>query len=215
MGQALAGASMIRNTSRHQVGPVRCAAWRALAGLAALAAAALLAGCATDGEVAATTGGRTLAFESIDGPPRPVFDKLVTQLAADANARALKIVSREGTAHYRIRAYLAAIVTRGKTAIHWVWDVYDADGHRMARLAGEAPAGQSANDAWSDADDRVIGQIADAGMRQLAAFAAGAASPAPAATAAAVETPEPAVATADVRVASVVQSTAAIGAGAR
>jgi hypothetical protein len=214
MGQVPAGASMIRNTSRHQVGPVRCVAWRSLAGLAALAAAALLAGCATDGEVA-TTGSRTLAFESIDGPPRPVLDKLVTQLAADANARALKIVSREGAAHYRVRAYLAAIVTRGKTAIHWVWDVYDAEGHRMTRLAGEAPAGQSASDAWSDADDRVIGQIADAGMRQLAAFAAGAASPAPAAATAAVETVDPTVATADVRVASVAQSTAATGAGAR
>ena len=58
----------------------------------------LLAACQTDnGFVTGSLGGngpRAIAFESIDGPPPTVFERLVAQLTKEAEARKLPIVSR-------------------------------------------------------------------------------------------------------------------------
>ena len=100
----------------------------------------------------ASTGGgsgATVTFESIDGPPPQVFDRMVGVLDSESKLRNLSIVSREGTASYRVRSYLAAQVNHGRTTISWVWDVYDANQQRALRLAGEEPAGKSGRDAWA------------------------------------------------------------------
>ena len=82
-------------------------------------------------------GGPTVAFESIDGPPPQVFDRMVSVLDSESKLRNLSIVSREGGASYRVRSYLSAQVVRGKTVIAWVWDVYDSNQQRALRLSGE------------------------------------------------------------------------------
>ena len=82
-------------------------------------------------------GGATVAFESIDGPPPQVFDRMVSVLDSESKLRNLSIVSREGGASYRVRSYLSAQVVRGKTVIAWVWDVYDNNQQRALRLSGE------------------------------------------------------------------------------
>jgi hypothetical protein len=76
-------------------------------------------------------------------------------------------VSREGSASYRIRSYLAAQVSRGRATIAWVWDVYDRDQQRAIRLSGEEPAGKAGRDAWAAADDVVLRRIAQAGLTGL------------------------------------------------
>ena len=58
-------------------------------------------------------GGPTVAFESIDGPPPQVFDRMVSVLDSESKLRNLSIVSREGGASYRVRSYLSAQVVRG------------------------------------------------------------------------------------------------------
>jgi len=139
--------------------------------IAVAAGAPLLAGC-----TAQSPGGgygATVAFESIDGPPLPVFDRLVAHLDFEAQARQVAVVSRQMPARYRVRAYLIPRVAGRRTTIGWVWDVYDADLNRAMRIAGEEPAGRSGGDAWALADDRVLGRIAEAGMIRLAAFASG------------------------------------------
>ena len=78
-------------------------------------------------------GSPTVAFESIDGPPPHVFDRMVDVLDSESRLRNLSIVSREGSASYRVRSYLAAQVSRGRTVIAWVWDVYDRDQQRALR----------------------------------------------------------------------------------
>ena len=55
-------------------------------------------------------------------------------LDSESKLRNLSIVSREGSASYRVRSYLAAQVSRGRTTIAWVWDVYDRDQQRALRL---------------------------------------------------------------------------------
>ncbi len=134
-----------------------------------LAIACALGGCAGGGAASgsfamATGSSATVAFESIDGPPPQIFDRMVDVLDSESKLRNLSIVSREGTASYRVRSYLAAQVNRGRTTIAWVWDVYDRDQQRALRLAGEEPAGKAGRDPWIAADDLVLRKIAQAGL---------------------------------------------------
>jgi hypothetical protein len=166
-------------------------AYRTVIAAALLAAASALGGCAGgsattgSGSYAMATsagGGPTVAFESIDGPPPQVFDRMVGVLDSESKLRNLSIVSREGGASYRVRSYLSAQVVRGKTVIAWVWDVYDNSQQRALRLSGEEPAGKAGRDAWAAADDLVLRKIAQAGLSGLSSMINGTpdAAPAPA-----------------------------------
>ena len=149
---------------------------RAAAAAALLAIACALGGCAGGGAVggsfamASAESGPTIAFESIDGPPPQVFDRMVGVLDSESRLRSLSIVSREGAAAYRIRSYLAAQVSRGRTTIAWVWDVYDQNQQRALRLSGEEAGGKAGRDAWAAADDLVLRKIAQAGLSGLASM---------------------------------------------
>ena len=162
---------------------------RAAIAAALLVAAGALGGCAGGGAsnsyaMASTGGGggSTVAFESIDGPPPQVFDRMVSVLDSESKLRNLSIVSREGGASYRVRSYLSAQVVRGRTVIAWVWDVYDNNQQRALRLSGEEPGGKSGRDAWAAADDLVLRKIAQAGFSGLSSMINGTpdAAPAPA-----------------------------------
>src|SRR5579871_5974405 len=158
-----------------------------------LAVACALGGCAGGGTASNsfamasnTTSGPTVAFESIDGPPPQVFERMVSVLDSESKLRSLAIVSREGSAAYRVRGYLSAQVVHGHTVIAWVWDVYDRDQQRALRLSGEEAAGKAGRDPWAAADDIVLRKIAQAGLSGLSSMINGAptdtapASPAPA-----------------------------------
>src|SRR5712671_344625 len=157
-----------------------------------LAIACGLGGCAGGGAasgayaMASSGSGPTVAFESIDGPPPQVFDRMVSVLDSESKLRNLSIVSREGAASYRVRSYLSAQISRGRATIAWVWDVYDRDQQRALRLSGEEPAGKAGRDAWAAADDLVLRRIAQAGLTGLSGMINGtapadvpAATPAP------------------------------------
>ena len=134
--------------------------------LAAGVLAALgLAGCATHeplftGSIQ-PTGAQSIAFESIDGPPKPVFDRLVRTLAAAAAARKLPVVSHTGPAVFRVRAYLATHVEKKQATLSWVWDIFDARYHRAFRLAGEEHLGPArGGDVWAQCDDVTLARVA-------------------------------------------------------
>jgi hypothetical protein len=143
--------------------------------LAAALCAAALGGCVTasPGPVAGRSGGATIAFETIDGPPPQVFDRLVRNLNREAQSRNLPVVSREAPATYRVRGYLSAQVRRGQTLIAWVWDVYDAAQERTLRLSGEETSGKAGRDAWATASDAVLTRIAQATMNGITGLADG------------------------------------------
>lgn len=174
---------------------------RAIIAAALLVVACGFGGCA--GGVAASASyamapsggsGATVAFESIDGPPPPVFDRMVNVLDTESKLRNLSIVSREGGASYRVRSYLSAQVVRGRTMISWVWDVYDNNQQRALRLSGEEPAGKAGRDAWAAADDLVLRKIAQAGLSGLSSMINGtpeAPPPAPGLRGSAVASVEP------------------------
>jgi len=149
-----------------------------------LALLAGLGGCVTEGGPGpvASAGGTTVAFESIDGPPPPVFDRMVTMLDSESKLRNIAVVSREGGAAYRVRSYLSAQIRGNRTNIAWVWDVYDRNQQRALRLSGEEPAG-TGRDAWAQANDVVLRRIAQAGFTGLTGLVNGGlpSEPAPAA----------------------------------
>jgi hypothetical protein len=148
--------------------------------LALLAVALTAGGCVTDGRMnsyAQQGIGATLAFDSIDGPPPQVFERFVEELNAEAQAKALPIVSRDGTATYRVRAYLAAQISRGRTSIAWTFDIYEAGQQRALRLTGEEVAGKPGRDAWTVADGQLLRRIAQNGMTGVAALMNGTREP--------------------------------------
>jgi hypothetical protein len=160
---------------------------RALMAAALLVISCALGGCAGGGAASGSYamapsagGGPTVAFESIDGPPPQVFDRMVSVLDSESKLRNLSIVSREGGASYRVRSYLSAQVVRGKAVIAWVWDVYDNNQQRALRLSGEEPAGKAGRDAWAAADDLVLRKIAQAGLSGLSGMVNGSPDAAPA-----------------------------------
>jgi hypothetical protein len=138
-----------------------------------------LGACASGGAgngsfaMASAEAGPTVAFESIDGPPPQVFDRMVSVLDSESKLRSLTIASREGAATYRVRSYLSAQVNRGRAVIAWVWDVYDRDQQRALRLSGEEPGGKVGRDAWAAADDLLLRKIAQAGLSGLSAMVNG------------------------------------------
>ena len=151
-----------------------------------LAAASALGGCAAGGAatsssfaMATDAAGPTITFESIDGPPPQVFDRMVSVLDSESKLRSLAIVSRETAAAYRVRFYLSAQVVHGRTVIAWVWDVYDRDQQRALRLSGEEPAGKGGRDPWAAADDLVLRKIAQAGLSGLTSMVNGGPADAP------------------------------------
>lgn len=161
--------------------------------------AALVVACAactetTSSNVALTTAssGPTIAFESIDGPPVGVFNRLVDNISSEAQSRNVAIASREGAANYRVRGYLAAQVIRGRTHISWVWDVYDDVKVRALRIRGEEAGGRAGGDPWSIADEQMLRRIARTSVDRLAAFLRNPDGPAgPDAAIADVSEPEP------------------------
>ena len=144
---------------------------RTVAAVTLLAMACGLGGCAASASFAmASNDGPTVTFESIDGPPPQVFERMVNVLDSESKLRSLSIVSRETAAAYRVRSYLAAEVSHGRTVIAWVWDVYDRDQQRALRLSGEEPTGKAGRDPWTAADDLVLRKIAQAGLSGLSAM---------------------------------------------
>lgn len=170
----------------RQASPRLCAATRT-AIAAVLLAACALGGCAGSGggapgnafAMASSGGAATVTFESIDGPPPQVFDRMVSVLDSESKLRNLAIVSRENAATYRVRSYLSAQMVRGRTTIAWVWDVYDGGQQRALRLSGQEPAGKGGRDAWAAADDLVLRKIAQAGLSGLSSMVNGTPADAP------------------------------------
>jgi hypothetical protein len=177
--------------------------------MASLALCLMAAGCASIGQALGPSGlgssasnrDVSIAFESIDGLPRDLSQKLVRDLDEEAAALRIAVAPPGGEAAYRVRAYLAAHPRGATTSIAWAWDVYDAGLQRAVRLSGEEEAGPSAGHAparkgseergWTAADEAVLRRIARTGMLQLVDFMAST-PPAPAApTAPAPAAPAP------------------------
>jgi hypothetical protein len=131
-----------------------------------------LAGCNTTGSQTHAslpgTRGATVAFDSIDGAPREVFDRLVRGLNAEARSQNLAVVSRTDPSAFRVRGYFVAETEAKESAIHWVWDVYDNRQQRVLRISGKQTV--SGENPWQALGDPAVERIARDSIGQLATF---------------------------------------------
>lgn len=150
----------------------RCLVRAVLIGCIASGAAA----CKQDGPASLAMQqprGASVAFDIIDGLPRPQFQTLVERLNDEAQSRRLAVVSREGSSVYRVRGALSATVKRGQTTIAWTWDVFDTAEQRVFQIKGEETGTETirkVDEAWKVADDAMLRRIAQSSMDKLSAF---------------------------------------------
>ncbi len=171
--------------SRHPSNGLRAAPAVLRTGMLLMSLA--LAACQTDGAGMSANG--ALAFDSIDGPPKATFDKLVGHLSDEAQSRQVKVASREDQGAYRVKGYLSMHVERGKASCAYAWDVYDPGKSRVVRITGEEKGASTKGSAnWSACDDAVLARIADRSMADFAQALGVGGSTAPAAQPAPVET---------------------------
>jgi hypothetical protein len=136
--------------------------------------AVVLAGCNTTGTQSSAllsgAQGATVAFDSIDGAPRDVFDRLVQELNTQARSRNLAVVSRANPSAYRVRGYLVAERAAERSSIDWIWDVYDDRQQRVLRISGAQTVKGTQQDAWQAVDGPAVQKIAHDSVAQLATF---------------------------------------------
>ena len=135
-------------------------------------AASLLAGCNTTqpGLFAAGSRPASIAFDSIDGPPPDVFQRLVRDLNSEAKSRQLTVLSRDGEPTFRARGYMGAQIKTREASITWVWDVYDGERQRVLRISGEEKVAGKHRNPWEALDEAGVQNIARKSVEQLGAF---------------------------------------------
>jgi hypothetical protein len=152
-----------------------------------LALALSSAACTTTGGGLQTGQHSTVAFDRIDGLPPAVFDRYVRKLNDEAEAKRVPVVTREGFAPYRIKGYVSLWTRKREATISWVWEVFDSNGERVMRIAGDEKAGKAGRDPWQSVNDEVLARAARSGMEQLSVYFRGSDAQAPAVASAAPE----------------------------
>ncbi|MEM7192558.1 MAG: hypothetical protein AAF405_06750 [Pseudomonadota bacterium] len=150
---------------------------------AALAAvfglALLLAGCgggASMGNLMQGAGGLfagspKIAMGQVSGPPKSVTSQLTQALqTAGADRNLTFLPSGSAEADYTLRGYLLSAVDGSRSRISYIWDVNDASGTRVARVAGEEfVARGSSSNPWRGLNSAAMSNIANKTASQLAA----------------------------------------------
>ena len=155
-----------------------------------VAAVIVVAGCSsgdTVGELApipATPGAATLtgpaavgtasfAFEPFTGVPGNAADELTRRIADAAGREGLILVRRVGApATFRVKGYLTVVGNPTATTLTYVYDVYDASGRRLHRIAGQEPSGGTSGDPWSGITAETLEVVAERTVAALKAWLA-------------------------------------------
>jgi hypothetical protein len=166
----------------HRAGGVHLAH---MLSIAALIAPLGLAGCQEAGFEASVpprmAPGIPIAVEAIEGPPAEVTSALNAALAQAAADHQVTVVDDAQAPRFRLKGYVTASAAQdGKTALAYVWDVFDASKRRAQRITGtEEMAGDPA-EPWSNVDGKALQRLAGKSMDGIADFLASAAGASPA-----------------------------------
>ena len=115
------------------------------------------------------TEGVRFAFATVTGVPGQMRFDLEKALLKYAATRNLSIVVEDdATATYRVRGYLSAVGDQNGTLLVYTWDVHDAAGRPLHRIAGQQTGSGSATDPWAGIDTREIDDAARETIDKLA-----------------------------------------------
>lgn len=109
----------------------------------------------------------TVAFASLEGAPPDTAARFNSVFARDAADREITIADA-ASARYLVRGYLSAGPADTGTDVSFVYDIYDADRHRVDRVADLLTLPGSGPDAWALVDDRVMASLAGRSADDLA-----------------------------------------------
>jgi hypothetical protein len=124
--------------------------------------------------------GVPIIIETVEGPPAEVQTALSGAIARAAAAHQVMVVDDNAAARFHLRGYLTAYAADdGKTALAYVWDVFDNTNHRAQRVIGVEEMAANPADPWSGIDDRELQRIATKSMDGIADFLADAGNSAP------------------------------------
>jgi hypothetical protein len=146
----------------------------------AVAAVSLWAsGCQQGMDSAAVDApGVPVAVETIEGAPEALQAKVNAEVATQASARRIDLVSGESAPRYRLKGYLTAYPTEnGETALAFVWDVFDSSKKRAQRVSTTTMARGQSTDPWQQIGETQIAKAASQSMNQVASFLAASGSP--------------------------------------
>lgn len=166
-----------------------------VAGTIAGCAAQPLTGLFRSSDSGAVTGSVSapVAFQPVIGAPTKVSEQLTNQIKAAAGRQNVTIAAAGEKPVYRVQGYLAASPEGNQSKIAYIWDVTDADGKRVHRIAGEelVPV-KSGTDPWAGLDQATADKIANKTASDLAAWLPKTATPQPVSAPARPSGPRPA-----------------------
>ena len=144
-----------------------------------------LAACQDSGFEAAVPSrmapGVPITLEAVEGPPDAVQSALTAAFTQAAANHQVTVVDDSQSPRFRLKGYLTATTAPdGKTAVAYVWDVFDAANRRAQRVTGLEETGGDPANPWSRLDDRTLQRIASKSMDGIADYLASAGSAAPA-----------------------------------
>jgi hypothetical protein len=124
--------------------------------------------------------GVPIIVETVEGAPAEVQTALSGAIAKAAAAHQVTVVDDNAAARFHLRGYLTAYAADdGKTALAYVWDVFDNANRRTQRVTGVEEMAANPSDPWSGIDDRELQRIAMKSMDGIADFLADAGNSAP------------------------------------
>jgi hypothetical protein len=129
--------------------------------------------------------GVPIAVEGIEGPPAEVASALTDALTQAAAQHQVTVVEDSQGPRFRLKGYLTASMAQdGKTALAYVWDLFDASNRRAQRVTGVEEAASDPADPWSSIDNNTLRRLAGKSMDGIADFLANAGTGSSAAAAA-------------------------------
>jgi hypothetical protein len=136
-----------------------------------------LGGCQTSGTTTATAvpppteappdgdqpapADMALAFEPVVGIPEDRAAALATELGAGAASSDLPITGRDKPGvRFRIKGYFDAVAAGNETRVSYIWDIFNAEGIRVHRIAGTETVAAALPNPWSGVPDDTLKDIA-------------------------------------------------------